>query len=241
MLPPFCTPGAWISSNDNALSSPIYAFGYTPAIDPFARVTVNDRAVSINNESGGVSAQIDVDLPGATLTSISAWRFWNWNPVNDLDFTPLSAFAAADNVDKQDQYSQELRIASTGSHKIDYVAGLFLYDETINQHLTVGYGSAATQMLVSQALPALILNGVTKVDSNRYRTTSLAAYGQATLHLTDALSLTGGLRYSHDNKRGQYSAVASGGFPLVGPLPQYAADMQPFVMPDGRTQIIRIR
>ena len=197
-------------------------FGYTPVIDPFARVTVNDRPVSISNESGGVSAQIDIDLPGATFTSISAWRFWNWDPVNDLDFTPLSAFAAADNVDKQDQYSQELRIASSASNKVDYVAGLFFYDETINQHLTVGYGPAATQMLVSQALPALILNGVSKVDTNRYHTTSLAAYGQATIHLTDALSLTGGLRYSHDNKRGNYSAVASGGFPLAGPLAAFA-------------------
>lgn len=197
-------------------------FGYTPVIDPFARVAVNDRAPLIENESGGVSAQIDIELPGATLTSISAWRFWNWTPQGDLDFIPLSAFAAADNADRQDQYSQELRIASTGSNKVDYVAGLFFYDETIDQHLTVSYGPAATQLLVSQALPGFILNGVTKVDTNRYRTTSLAAYGQATIHLTDALSLTGGLRYSHDNKRGHYSAVASGGLPLAGPLAAFA-------------------
>ena len=197
-------------------------FGYTPVIDPFARVAVNDRAPLIENESGGVSAQIDIELPGATLTSISAWRFWNWTPQGDLDFIPLSAFAAADNADRQDQYSQELRIASTGSNKVDYVAGLFFYDETIDQHLTVSYGPAATQLLVSQALPGFILNGVTKVDTNRYRTTSLAAYGQATIHLTEALSLTGGLRYSHDNKRGHYSAVASGGLPLAGPLAAFA-------------------
>ncbi|MBK8631998.1 MAG: hypothetical protein IPN84_18070 [Sphingomonadales bacterium] len=66
-------------------------FGYTPVIDPFARVAVNDRAPLIENESGGVSAQIDIELPGATLTSISAWRFWNWTPQGDLDFIPLSA------------------------------------------------------------------------------------------------------------------------------------------------------
>ncbi|MEY4237459.1 MAG: hypothetical protein RL339_60 [Pseudomonadota bacterium] len=197
-------------------------FGYTPVIDPFARVAVNDRAPLIENESGGASAQIDIDLPGATLTSISAWRFWNWTPQGDLDFTPLSAFAAADNADRQDQYSQELRIASSGSSKIDYVAGLFFYDETIDQHLTVRYGPAATQLVINQALPALILNGVSKIDTNRYHTTSLAAYGQATLHLSDALSLTAGLRYSHDNKRGNYSAVAAGGIPLAGPLAAFA-------------------
>lgn len=197
-------------------------FGLNPVIDPFARISVNNREIFFSNESGGVSAQVDADLSGATITSISAWRFWNWTPQGDLDFLPLSAFAAADNVDRQDQYSQELRIASNGNNKVDYVAGLYLYDETIDQHLTVSYGPAASQLLISQALPALILNGVSKVDTNRYRTTSLAAYGQATIHLTDALSLTGGLRYSHDNKRGHYSGVASGGFPLAGPLAAFA-------------------
>lgn len=197
-------------------------FGLNPVIDPFARISVNNRETFFRNESGGVSAQVDADLSGATITSISAWRFWNWTPQGDLDFLPLSAFAAADNVDRQDQYSQELRIASNGNNKVDYVAGLYLYDETIDQHLTVSYGPAASQLLISQALPALILNGVSKVDTNRYRTTSLAAYGQATIHLTDALSLTGGLRYSHDNKRGHYSGVASGGFPLAGPLAAFA-------------------
>lgn len=197
-------------------------FGYTPVIDPFARKTFNDRAITMSNESGGVSAQIDVELSGATLTSVSAWRFWNWAPTIDLDFIPLSSFAVADNADQQNQYSQELRVASNGGGKIDYVAGLFFYDETIDQNLIVNYGSAATQLLISQALPALILNGVSKVDTNRYHSTSLAAYGQATLHLTDALSLTGGLRYSHDNKRGNYSSVASGGLPLAGPLAAFA-------------------
>ncbi|MBK8631997.1 MAG: TonB-dependent receptor [Sphingomonadales bacterium] len=101
------------------------------------------------------------------------------------------------------------------------MAGLFFYDETIDQHLTVSYGPAATQLLVSRALPGFILNGVTKVDTNRYRTTSLAAYGQATIHLTEALSLTGGAVFAGQQAR-HYSAVASGGLPLAGPLAAFA-------------------
>lgn len=197
-------------------------FGYTPVVDPFARQSVNDRATSLRNVSGGVSAQLDIDLPGATLTSISAWRFWNWSPINDTDLLPLSVLPASDNSDRQDQYSQELRIASNGGGRIDYVGGLYFFDETIDQHLNLAFGNAATAVFISQALPGIILNGVSKVDDNRYRTTSLAAYGQATFHLTDALSLTAGLRYSHDNKRGHYSAVASGGIPLAGPLAAFA-------------------
>ena len=197
-------------------------FGYVPVVNPFARVAINDRQVSFSNESGGVSAEVDVDLPDAVVTSVSAWRFWNWSPVTDTDLLPLSALAVADNAVRQDQYSQELRIASSGDRKFDYLAGLFFYSETIDQHLTVGYGNAATQLFVSEALPSLILNGVTKVDTNRYRTTSLAAFGQASYHITDALTFTGGLRYSHDDKRGNYNAVASGGLPLAGPLAAFA-------------------
>lgn len=35
------------------------------------------------------------DLGPATLTSITAWRAWDWLPSNDTDAISLSVFAAA--------------------------------------------------------------------------------------------------------------------------------------------------
>ncbi|MGK4455743.1 hypothetical protein, partial [Klebsiella pneumoniae] len=56
--------------------------------------TVNPRASIINNynhihtENGGVSLTADYKFPWATLTSISAWRYWTFNPPQDSDNTP---------------------------------------------------------------------------------------------------------------------------------------------------------
>ena len=40
-------------------------------------------------ELGGVSLRAEWQIGPGTLTSISAWRFWDWRPSNDRDFTGL--------------------------------------------------------------------------------------------------------------------------------------------------------
>jgi len=198
-------------------------FGYDPVVDPFARSNDSNRPAVIKNESGGVSLQADLETSVGVLTSISAWRFWNYTPSNDIDQTPVDVFVRGDNADRQDQFSQELRLASFGGGPIEYVAGLYFFDETIDAKITAEFGDAAMAYLISPAFPSIIVDGVVTDVTNRYRTTSLAAFGQLTWNISDRLSLTGGLRYSYDNKRGSYEAEASGGVPLVGPLAPFQA------------------
>ncbi|TFU05837.1 TonB-dependent receptor [Polymorphobacter arshaanensis] len=211
-----------------ALSKP---FGYTPVVDPFARQANTNSPLSAFGETGGVSMAVDWTLSGMTLTSVTAWRFWNWAPQNDLDFTPMSAFTSANNADQQNQFSQELRIASNGTNTIDYVGGLFFFDEKIDQDLVIGYGNAAMSLFVSPFLPALVLNGVTQTTANHYHTQSLAGFGQATWHINDKLNLTGGLRYTYDWKDGIYSATVAGGVPLTGFPPLFSAIRNGFASP----------
>lgn len=61
-----------------------------------------------------------------------------------------------------------------------------------------------------------MLDGVRTVGDGNIKSTSYAAYGQATWHLTPRLDVTGGLRYTYDKKAGSFDQVASGGVPLVG-------------------------
>ena len=42
--------------------------------------------------NGGVSVTADYDLDWATLTSISAWRIWQFNPPQDSDTSPLDIY-----------------------------------------------------------------------------------------------------------------------------------------------------
>jgi len=193
-------------------------FGYTPVIDPDSRIAVSNAIIHANQETGGFSAEEDWSLPKFTLTSISAWRFWNWWPANDSDYSPIPVLSAAQNGDYQDQYSQEFRIASSGTNRIDYVAGVFAFYEHVKALGYTQYGEAATAILLSPKLPSLVANDYALNTYPIYKTTSLAGFGQATWHVTSRLNLTGGLRYTYDEKSGSYLQVASGGVPLTGPL-----------------------
>jgi iron complex outermembrane receptor protein len=200
------------------------AFGYTPVVNPFNRQADTNSQIKAAQETGGVSLEGDWSLPRATLTSITAWRFWNWWPNNDADFTPLSVLIQQQQGDHQTQFSQEFRIASAGVNRIDYVGGLFLFREDIGAVGKYLFGDAASYFLLSPKVPSLVGNGYALDFTGQYNTTSLAAFGQATWHITSQLNLTGGLRYTYDIKDGAFNQVASGGAPLVGPL----AALQPY-------------
>lgn len=213
-------PGAPATKNFVTLSE---SLGYTPAVDPFNREADTNSPIRADQETGGISVEGDYSLPKATLTSITAWRFWNWWPQNDSDYTPLSVLTRSQNGDYQNQFSQEFRIASSGTNLIDYVGGLYFFREQIQAVGEQQFGSAASAFLLSPALPALIANGYTLNFTGAYDTTSVAAFGQATWRVTSKWSLTGGLRYTYDHKDGRFNQVASGGTPLTGPLAAYAA------------------
>ena len=194
------------------------AFGYTPVVNPFDRLADSNSPIYAKQETGGASVEADWSLPKFTLTSITAWRFWNWWPANDSDYTPISVLTKAQNGDYQNQLSQELRIASAGENRIDYVGGLYFFREQIDAVGAQVYGNASTYFLLSPALPAAVSNGYALNYRASYDTTSLAAFGQATWHVTSKLNLIGGLRYTDDHKVGAFNQIASGGAPLPATL-----------------------
>src|SRR5436190_1098544 len=96
------------------------AYGYAPpSITPYDRKTDIDAALAVNTNEGGVSAIGDWNLGAVTLTSVSAWRYWNWNAANDRHYTRLVIQTHQHIPSRQDQYSQEVRIASNGTSEVD--------------------------------------------------------------------------------------------------------------------------
>jgi len=65
-----------------------------------------------------------------TLTSITAWRYWDWGPANDRDYTALPIDTKVNNPTKQNQYTQEFRFNHKGSG-YDFVVGLFGFHQAI--------------------------------------------------------------------------------------------------------------
>ncbi len=137
----------------------------------------------INNDGfndikvGAVSAQLDVELSGATLTFIPAYRDTD---VAYLTYTPGFYFRT-DEGSKQQSY--ELRLGNNGD-VLKWVTGLYYFDED------------QTQIYNLQARPIQESTVNTPLQTRSY-----AAFGEVTYSLTDGFRLIGGLRYSNDEKQ----------------------------------------
>lgn len=155
---------------------------------------------------------ITLDTIFGAIKAITGYRRVRADASLDLDGSPF-AILRTDGHQDLDQFSGELQFTgSTASGSVDFVGGMFYFEEN-------GFDRSG-----STALPALSPNP-TNFSDGVVDTRSQGVYGQVTAHLTDALSLTGGLRYSVDDKgltiRNRRLVTATGGFAcnIVGATP----------------------
>jgi iron complex outermembrane receptor protein len=188
-----------------------------PSRNPYDRLTDLDSNLNAGNKIGGVSARIKWDIGPGTLTSVTAWRFWDWKPENDRDFTGLPIVSKSQNPSQQDQYSQEFRYNYEGD-KIDFVVGLFGFKQRIDTQGTEQQGAAASKWsLTPSTSPTNIANnpatlaGLTANNTQWLKSTSAALFGQVSWHVNDALTIQPGARLNYDKKSGFYQRVVTNG------------------------------
>jgi iron complex outermembrane receptor protein len=195
-----------------------------PAYGAFARIGNSNSPYQANMKSYGVSGEADWDAGPVTVTSITAYRWWDWYPANDVDGTALSINLKSQQQNFQRQFSQELRVASNGHHVIDYQAGLYYFWQKVPGYGASQFGSDAAAWNLPTGTPAataalynLALTNIEADSFSNATTKSVAAFGQIDAHLTDALTLTAGLRFSHEDKTGVYRRFQlPGGLDLSG-------------------------
>ncbi|MEG3122385.1 TonB-dependent receptor [Sphingomonas sp. GB1N7] len=185
--------------------------GYAPPpFDPFARRTDANSRFQANMNTWGLSGEINYDIGPATITSITAGRRWNWYPGNDGDYTALSINLQSQQQNFQRQFSQEVRIASNGTNTIDYVGGLYYFYQNVIGRGTTETGVDAGRALypaVPAAVSTIAANGLLTNSRSDPHTRSFAAFGQGVWHISPSLSLTAGLRFTHEDKWGSYSST----------------------------------
>lgn len=185
------------------------AIGATFAYDPdFLTTTIDGyQHMDVRQGGGSVEANWESDA-GYKLTSVTAYRSWWFLPTNDGDATNLSGIINAGQQVDDEQWSQELRIASPSDGVVDYVAGLYYFYQYQSNQLFTQYGPAAGTVFGR----AFFNNALTR--TNQYlHTHSGSAFGQATWHVTDRWSLTAGVREILEDKstRVQREAPVGGG------------------------------
>ncbi len=208
--------GAVIANNfaQRAARFPGYTF---PTIDPFARRGEANSHYQSNMDGYGVSGQVDWDVGAAKLTSITAYRWWDWNPANDGDSTSLPVITKAQQANRQRQFSHEIRLASDSEGPIDYVVGAYYFWQVINGKGATAYGPAAglwNLPAVPVAVSNAALNGFEANSTSDPRTKSYALFGQLDWKFTDRLTLTAGLRYTREKKSGTFEQFHVAGIDL---------------------------
>ncbi|HMN47123.1 MAG TPA: TonB-dependent receptor [Povalibacter sp.] len=205
--------------------------GYAPpSTDVYDRLSDIDAALHVDTQDGGVSLIADWDVGAVTLTSVTAWRYWDWDVANDRDYTGIPIQRVQRIPSRQDQYSQEFRIASNGDTRFSYVAGLYYYSQEISGHPTSIYGPEAAYWLLNQAnftvpIPRNLLDGYGQEGDSRFEMDSYAAFGEVNYAFTDRLTATLGLRYTYEDKEGSYATRVFGGLDLTGLPPATAAEL----------------
>ena len=183
-----------------------------PSTNPYDRLADVNGPIQADQWLSGYAAVVDYDLGFATLTSVSAHREWDWEPRDDRDYTALDVTRRSANPSHQKQNSQEIRLASNGSHAVNWTAGLYYFWQNITTHGVTEYGvDAAYWLLPATNSPSALLDGYTVFNNSSIDTTSYAAFGQLDWKVTDRLRVTPGLRYTDESKDGAFAQTTTGG------------------------------
>lgn len=177
-------------------------------------------------EDKGISAELNWNLGGVTLTSVTAYRNWEFDQGQDSDFSAADIWyrpGDGSNGFSFETVTQEVRLAGTHG-RLDWLVGAFYADELLKRDdiLILGtqyqafYRAAATGTLAgapfNQPLPTAASNAATATaalagaigagqrDHHKQDAQSIAVFTHNIIALDDKTDLTLGLRYTQDEK-----------------------------------------
>ncbi|WP_417450309.1 TonB-dependent receptor [Kordiimonas sp.] len=157
---------------------------------PENRDKVNfNRPQEVGTHFWYTTGKVAYDFDEITLTSITGYMDSKGFLAGDIDGGSVDGWYETKDLYRT-SLSQELRLQSTGSSDLEWViGGLLARDKgNVEQYTYAGAENAF-------GLPEGTT--VTETQTNG-KTTSVAVFGEATYHLTDRLSVTGGLRWTHE-------------------------------------------
>ena len=153
-----------------------------------------------------VSGTIDVELSDTlSLKSITGYQYTDGRYSTDADATPIG-ISGSMNRQRYRQFTQELRLNGSIGSVLDWTAGGYYFS---------GKGYIYTLNFIAPGLP----NQTVNVADDYIPTTSKSLFVHAVWHVTDRLNLTGGLRYTDDEKSYRFQRLN----PFVPDAPAYTA------------------
>ena len=213
--------------------TPLYRQLLGPVVPSRNNRSVNTNGAAFNNtEQWGVSLQGELPTAIGTVTSITAYRWWNFAANNDADSIPtttpifggpggIGSFNVNTGRTTIRQFSQELRLASDGGGRFNYTLGLYYFNLDLDRSLErrLGFcipapGNPANAGLTA-GRPCVSPLFQSRLATSNAQNNNYAAFGQFDWEAVDRLILTAGFRLQRDEVSftGTRPAAASPNFP----------------------------
>ncbi len=163
-------------------------------------------------ETFGAVLRLEYDFGPATLTSITGYESVEFVGRGDIDggsmvagpgFIPFPA-DTADGIDDHSQLTQEIRLSSNSDGPLSWQVGAYFFQEELSI------------FSLAYATPTFAFSDARQVQD----TDSWAVFGSVNYEISDRLTLSGGLRYTSDEKE----LVARGGIANIAPVRRSVSD-----------------
>ena len=175
----------------------------------------------LDDEQQGLSFDFNYEFGnGLALRSISAYRDWDATNANQDISVPAIIFPGTTDY-QTDTWSQEFHLMSPGGETVDWLAGLYYYQEDYDidesrdageslcfPTIAANFGDALGGLCLANQQEGAALTPFSQ-DLE-----SIAVFGQATWNINDAWNTTLGLRWTEDEKDGDFSSQVYN--PVVG-------------------------
>lgn len=193
-------------------------------------------------EDKGLSMEINYEIDNNySITAISAYRNFESFDDTDTDFTDADLFGTKNDA-SQSSFSQEIRLDYT-SEKLNYILGLYYFSQDLDLDYSLYTDTLFNPFFMSSfqgALDPLLagIDGISALTGGAIAPSAEAApmgtgfdhiaeqdhesyaiFGQFDYKLTDALTLTAGLRYTDESK--DLSTVFSENLPDGSEFPTF--------------------
>jgi iron complex outermembrane receptor protein len=188
--------------------------GGQPITDTTLRQVNLDNGSHVSVHQGGLSAETNWKLDNDfKVTSISAYRFWDFTPRNDDGLAvPVTLNVGA--LTRHRQFTQELRLATPQGRPVESVIGAYYYYQNLDNTNFTYNGPLADKF---NATPAGAWSNVTSLADGHLRVNSYALFGQSIWHIDPQWDLTGGVRATYEDKRAYEIRYApTGGAAVTG-------------------------
>ncbi|MES2673712.1 MAG: TonB-dependent receptor [Pseudomonadota bacterium] len=178
----------------------------------------NDSQRGLVTGSNGATLDVNWNIGTHKLTSITAYKDYHFNAVND-EGTPFDVHRNSGGFfNDYRQASQEIRLSSAVGGFVDYQTGLFflnVHNDALYQRVwgndAAAWFASPTQYtsldvdgngryLLQNSLSGLSMAFNSPAGNQEIHNKSEAVFGQANWHFSDDITLTTGLRFTHENR-----------------------------------------